>query len=514
MTNAATALENRRREINSAVHTMHWVGEHADRFRADWDSKLAPIMARAASVLTTESSRLRSEAQQQMAASAAGGPSGGPGGFPPGIDPTKLASGIYDLLLATPFIGPMIMANVLVHEQGLPPDQQAAWWASLSPHDRELFLAAVPLSLLALPGLPAGDRAKANQNAADSLKGTILQSSTDTAFNAQGTIKIFSAGAAGDVTETKFADGHVEVTLTGSAFVGVGAPLPPGLSAGAQLDGQASQTYSFDNAQDAQNFENGLMNSVVPHPHLTLQSVLLGSVPGVGPVMAAGADEASQVHDYLAGYQGNVVHTQYTGELSTNVSVATPGVLGSGQQYGSINLQAGRGITYDSTTHQTTAFIEVDGNAQGNLGPFDGSAAGQVQASVTFDSSHQLQTLTISGKYQAAGGYDPNYSPFPGMSGPGGSFNVSLDCTNPQNAALAAQFVNDMQQGDVPGAVSAYHALQDQAQVVVQTDSVHTTQGGLNAVVASAGYSQTTTTANQTLVRVPGGSWTGVGGTP
>ena len=62
-------LDARRREINTRLHTAGWEGDHADQFRAEWNSKHYPILTGLVAALASAAVTLRYEAQQQEWAS-------------------------------------------------------------------------------------------------------------------------------------------------------------------------------------------------------------------------------------------------------------------------------------------------------------------------------------------------------------------------------------------------------------------------------------------------------------
>jgi uncharacterized protein YukE len=64
-------LDTRRREINTRLHTAGWEGDHADQFRAEWNSKHYPLLTNLVAALASAAVTLRYEAQQQDWASGA-----------------------------------------------------------------------------------------------------------------------------------------------------------------------------------------------------------------------------------------------------------------------------------------------------------------------------------------------------------------------------------------------------------------------------------------------------------
>lgn len=74
--NFSEALDIRRREINTLLHTVNWEGEQADAFRSAWYSQYLPRLLTVISMLVSAASTVRYQAQQQEWASGVTSPSG------------------------------------------------------------------------------------------------------------------------------------------------------------------------------------------------------------------------------------------------------------------------------------------------------------------------------------------------------------------------------------------------------------------------------------------------------
>jgi len=80
----AESLEDARRALQSSVTGARWTGPDGDKLRGQWSSELSPILTNAATTLRRASDRVKANADDQQATSAANGggagAAGGPGG--------------------------------------------------------------------------------------------------------------------------------------------------------------------------------------------------------------------------------------------------------------------------------------------------------------------------------------------------------------------------------------------------------------------------------------------------
>lgn len=68
----ASLLAQYRLTLNVQLHSAPWYGQEADRFRSEWNSRLAPSLAATSDALHTASAALRHNAEQQRNASGVG----------------------------------------------------------------------------------------------------------------------------------------------------------------------------------------------------------------------------------------------------------------------------------------------------------------------------------------------------------------------------------------------------------------------------------------------------------
>ena len=216
-----------------------------------------------------------------------------------------------------------------------------------------------PAALLALGGLPAGARVDAEQSWYRGELANIPVDEKDVDIHGDVTIKIATVGGDVDVAETRFADGHYEVTVSGGGDIGAALKGDSDDGGSVTLGGHATTTYSFATQSEADNFVTGLASAATPKPSLG-DLVALADGP-TGLVAATGLNVAS----YLNSYRGNL--TAVGGGLDGGVNLKTGG--------GEVNLSDGVGVQYNIAQKQTTAYIAVGGDVTGALGLHEGTAA-------------------------------------------------------------------------------------------------------------------------------------------
>jgi uncharacterized protein YukE len=502
---SAQTLERLRQQIAATVAASYWQGQEADRFRSEWSGRLGPTIASAAAMLQASASYVRVKAQEQIAASSAG--LTGPGSLlssllnSPGFILLETAGGVA-LRPLTWLFGPGADPPLLAAQQevqqetGRSPADQAAWWNSLSPAQRNELMTLVPGSLLLLGGLPINARNDASRAEARNLESTIAVSTTTDTLTGQVGIGKFGIGADGSWTETRNADGTYTVTLSGDLSGGVGVGVT-NAGAGVALDGKCSTSYTFSSQAQVDAFKSGLLKAATPEVGWQDLGYV---VPGGATAVVSG-----QVASYLAGYKGDQTSMIVSGSLQGSANV-TSGVTGMGGQAVNLSIQGGAGVQHDMVTGDTTAFVNGTGSAFGSAGPFEGAAAGQVQAAVTWNSSGSLTGLTLSGSYSVEG--SAHATPLGSMDGSGGSFQVQTDLSNPANRAAAVSLVAGLQDGNSAQVTAAYQQLYGSSTVIVQHDQVSgTPPEGINAVVVAGSYQSTTTTATSTWVKPADGNF-------
>ena len=501
--NAGEHLRQIRADISNRVYSSMWEGGEADRFRANWNSRHAPSLLHGSATLESCANYLKAKAHEQVTASQATSGS---------VNWGQRISGVQNLgfRVNKEFSS---WQKAIKGEIGKSPSAQHAWWNSLPSSEQQGMLASAPGSLLLLSGLPAPVRGEASKNAAETYASSIpFQQANYAVSGSVGIGKFVSVGASGSFVQTKNADGSYSVTLSGGLAGSAGLGTA-NAGAGVALGASDAVTYTFGSLRQAQTFENGLLKAATPHfswqellvPAVTLVNPLAGIV-GTNVLMAGTAGAvAGQIGGYLSHYGSNMSSNVVSGTLTASANLSSP-VQGAGGVNGSVAIQEGAAISYDTVNHTTTATLSASGNGFAQLGPFEGAAADNVQAGVTWGSDGKLASLNISGQYSIEGAISDN--PLAGMQGKAGAFQVNVDLTNPQNQIAAMQFIKDLQDGNANGAAAACKEFYNNSEVVVQDGKVTGAhEGGVTTPVVSANYQSSTTTYTGTWVKPPNGAY-------
>ncbi len=509
---SSQSLQNVRVGITRTLLAAQWHGPEADRFRSDWSNQWAPSIARAASSLDACSSYLRAKAAQQVKASSAASLTGlvsiGQGMVGSGFGPT--AGMMLGLLsLASPILA--ADQKLVQSQMGKSPAEQAAWWSSLSPTEQSQLEALAPASLLALRGLPSSARKQVSAAMAREMDSSIPVKRSTMSVSAQAGEVVVGGGNLKFVQTTN-ADGSVSVQVGGKVYGGVGVQWD-GTAAGASASATAgvgdAATYTFANMAQAKAFERGLLHAATPQ--LGWQDIGYLPVFGTGPAAVL----STQVAQYLGGYKGDLTSNVVSGTLSDKASVSV------GPGYGAMDgatasIQAGASISHDTVQDTTTATVSASGSGYAGMGPFAGAASGDVSAAVTWGPDNQMSNFTLSGKFTAEGtvtdlpGVVSQLAPPPDLQGAAGSFKMTVDLSNPQNAAAAARLVEDLQTGNSAGATQAYHQLYDASTVVVEKGTSSGHQAGVGFGVGSVSVSDTNVSYNSIYVKPPNGDYVAV----
>jgi len=471
------------------IERSPWEGPSAEEYERQWRDSKARLDA-AAKILDAASASLRRNSAAQLRTSAAeggditGGSAGRPGSTG-GEEPLFPTTGV-----------PLIDNMVDRIEENLPPEvrwafregreqlkailesspeAQLAWWNSLTPAQQHAMLAANPALLLMMAGLPADARSKANRAVIETLKDDIATLTAEIHVEGEASIKIIKLGVEGELLVERFADGHYEVTVMAGGDVGVGLSSD-NADGSVTLHGEVAATYEFDSQAEADAFINGLFTAPKPDDRGDIFQMLL---PG-----QQAAYTADEVLEYLRNHSADHKTTTIAGELSGDVSVTMPNA-------GKIELDGGIGLEYDTATGSKTAYIEVSGDAQGQMGPWAGAVAGDARVALTFGPDNAVSELTLSGSFSAQAGVGVISSGADAFIGAGaeGTFEVKVDLSSAANQQLAAEFVRATTSGDASGAANALAELREVSQVIVQTNGIQTSQMNLDAKLISGGVS-------------------------
>ncbi len=487
----ADALDRSYVQLSRQLGSSPWKGPSADRFRREWTQVHLGQKNLVRNHLREAAEALRHNARQQRDTSrASGGAAGG----------SSTGAGYVDRLTDV-----NRLRRDLLAVRG-DPAAEAAWWASLSPVEQMTLLAQAPTALLALTGLPADVRAKAQAQAIEDLKDTIGIATDEVSVEVRATIPLpFKAdivlGGGVSAERTEYADGHVEVTLTAEQLLGVGlsAEVVSGMLG---VQGKGSVTWSFEDRASADRFQRELTDAFVPKIEWDDAARLAaGSAVGgaAGGYVAAVAPDVAEV---LNRYRSEVAHEK--------VGVAIVGELNAKGGGASVDLSAAVGAERDLKTGETTVSFEADGKVQGSLGPFSGARAAETKVELTLGSDGAPKEFAVSGSFSASTGFGlPAGMPVgaSGMIGSGGSYSLTVDLTDPVLAQDVNRFVSALKSGDVDGAARSFESLRNAGSMVVQSNVVNTNRAEVDLVLGEGSIEHQRTAAMETWVKPAYGSF-------
>lgn len=235
-----------------------WRGEVTEAFAQLWSARHAPAIGNAEESLRWAAGVVRRNLEAQVLVS----------------DTLERGFSGADVASRIPGFGPLMRAleQIGVHEipeqigrlydlaNNAPVDgtreQQRAYWDALTDRERELALQYVPELVLDMEHLPEGVLADAEKNVQASVLEGVAEVSASKSLKIEA--GLFGWGPEGTVEwhrETIF-DGRSTVTVTLDADLAVGLADFVDVSGG----GETSLTYEFDNAAQAEAFEQSLRN--------------------------------------------------------------------------------------------------------------------------------------------------------------------------------------------------------------------------------------------------------------
>lgn len=442
--NAATELESDAGGLTRTVSNITWLGDVATDFMSEWTGSRVPQINRCTAFLTSSAKALREQARQQREASQANGGTG-TGGTPPhgggGSDPASM--------------------------RNKTPQQQADWWNSLTPQQRDAYIKDHAQDLIEMDGLPADAHNAAlkqwrSEHASEIKTG---EYSLDGTLSAGLGKSVFSLDVHRGGTYTTFKDGHVEIRLTQGLGASAGVLLASG-----SVAANGGETYSFDNAADANKF---------------LAAVAAADAAAMNPItrpLSASAHTAIR-----ALYGSNLI------SVDGHVSASADGGLGTAQS------SVDGGAEYN--LRDGTFTISASKSDELNLG---GQAETSIEGSVTLSKSGR--PLTAEFDMSTASGNAILGGSLPSVALQGQSTtHVSLDLTNPAVRSIAPNVLAAIKRGDTVTALNELKSVVHHAEVTVQKNVYTDIDGSIPTPVISGGASASASTTVDVQIK-PAGS--------
>ena len=502
LTLAAGQLTSAVNRLNPDIHNSPWVGGDAARFRTAWADEYRRLFHEAARFLGDCADELRRNAAEQRQTSAAPGPGGRGSGLNGDAAEKERLAHLEDWARSSGAADATRLAVSL-------PEEQAAWWDSLSEDQRRAMMLFAPGMLLALSGLPASVRLEAEARYEDARRSELAEREESVRAELDVDIRVVHVGANTEATVRKMMDGSYEVSLVVEGELGAALKSKAGLG----LRGGGELTYRFDSEAEARAFLDGLTNELVPDKGELARHGIIGLIKGPfgggagGEIMADAARDATR---YLDRFAKNLTSAEYSVEAYGEMEVKFPS--------GKMSIEGASGAKYDTVNGTTTIYAEREMSASASLGAKVGGSIA-VESSLSFDSQHRPESLKLEFDADVHGGAELKQV-LSGMGDAstvverGGSVSVSasVDLRNPAVAEMAKSYLEQAAAGD-PAAGTTFRRLLNVAEVTAQVKAEANATNSVDAEVATLQVSQTTSATIATYVKPPNGSFRSLAGT-
>jgi hypothetical protein len=475
------------RDVLGVVRSTNWQGPSADRFRTGWPGTSGASLRSAADTLAKMAGDLKRQAEDQRRVSATlGGGAALPGGAAgPPPDPLKQWA-------ATEGRAGIERASSLSAED------QRIWWGALTPEQQQALLRNQPGRLTGLSGLDPAVRAEAERQYWDQKAKDIKVRKETTTLQAGGRFKVYKVidaelGVKGSSSLTEYRDG--------SATVGYGVDPKTaaqlGLKAQSGEGGGAFQlnreqkfelVYRFANVAEAEAFQKGLLEEVVPSGN----ERLLAAVPFIGAADAA-ADGVGYLKDHASKLE------------SASIGVSNGAAITAGFPGFSIDESGAVSAKHDLKSGVTTLAYRGGAAASADLGLEGIRGSGEVRAELTLNQDLAPTKLTVTGQLEGTAGLNPG--PFTFHEGARGTFSAALDLTDPRVREAAQRYLEDVSHGRFDDAGRELGYLVSQGDLSASLDHVDIDKLGKDLGVVYASGERTTVTNQVLLARPPGGDW-------
>jgi len=477
-------------DVLALVRVAGWMGPEADRFRAAWSGSSGASLRRAADALAGMANEVkRQAADQRRASSAEGGRT-----WIDGI--RQWAAKQSEIALAQKAM------NSWSDDVGRPaidrlrtgtPEEQRAWWASLTDEQRDTLLRKEPGRLTGLKGLDPGVLRQARESYFNHIARDIAVRKDTTSVSGGVRIPVegvtIDLGATGSGTVTQMADGSATVALSLESKVAAQLGLK---KSGGEVEGfrkdKLEAVYRFASKKEADAFLKGLRDEAVPKGI----EVPLSLLPNY-----ATSDITHDVVSYLNKNDGRLE------SMTGGVTLGAGASIGTGDN--KVALEGAVGARHDLVSGDTTAFVRGSADASGALGVDGFKAAGEVEAGVTVSKNGELSSLSLSGSLKGTGG--PSVTGFEVQDGARGSFEARVNVSDPAVRDAAKDYLSAVSHGDTAEANRQLSTLLANADVTLAVDQVSSEKAGIDAGVVYGSVEHETSTNKLTIVRPPGGDW-------
>jgi hypothetical protein len=498
---AASLLGTRATSLHSQIQSAPWKGDDAERFRQEWSGSHRPGLEKVVSSLRENSRLLLRHAEEQEMSSSAS-PGGGGSSFRDSV--TSLASQAREWRAEQAAAA----ADAAEHRRELQadlermleadPEEQGAWWGSLSAADRKYLIeggdADGPFAgdLMRMDGgIPAAVQEQAREHLQELAKADIpVYSETGTA-SIEARVAWVHGGAEVGTEVVENADGSATMKVYGNMGLGVNDTTG---AAGVTLSGEVSREYTFGSVEEAMAAREQMYRDLPPD--------------SVGEIKDVAGNPPGYILDTINEAAGDNGSTGQTDKAKGTLSLEAEAEAGAASGSAKLDLAYERNLT-DGTA---TAGGEVSAQGKLNLDGrvFEASGKGGLQVSLDGDNNIDSVSVSLDGTVAQGieAGTDVKAAKIESSVTAGTQGTVKIDVDySPENRPVIDSYLRNVALGNEYGAARDAARLYDAGSATIQVNNVVTasTEAGLDVKVGDVAVkteNQATTNVS-TYYKVP-----------
>lgn len=461
---AASLLSSRATLLQGQIQAAPWKGADGDRFRQDWAGSHRPGLERVAGSLRENSKILLRNADEQEKASDASS------GSTFGSSVQSFVSQAKNWLTEQVEKAAETAAHRKELEESLgtmadaSPEEQAAWWASLSPEDRKYLIEGegedgyFAEELMAMDGgIPEAVQEQARKHLQEVGKEDIPVYTETGKASIDARVAWIHGGAEVGTKLVENADGSATMKVYGNMGIGVNDTSG---TAGVTLNGEASREYTFGSIEEARAALAQMYSDLPPDTVEEIKDVA-GNPPGyiLDTINDAADDNGS---------------TGQTDKAKGTLSLEAEGESGPAEGSAKLDLAYERNLTDGTAT--ATAEVSAQGKLDLNGQVFEASGKGGLE--VNLDKGNNIDSVSISMEgtvaQGASAGGDVQVAEVKSTVTAGTQGTVKINVDYAENKAVIDSYLRNVASGDHVAAASDAAKLYEAGSATVQVNSVVT----------------------------------------
>lgn len=469
---AATLLSDRAGSLHGQIQAAPWKGADGARFRQDWVGSHRPSLEKVAAELRANSKILRKHADEQETASTSAGAGSGSGSGGGTWDKVKDYAGkAYEWFQEKAAAAAAAAEHRRELESGLAdmlkasPEEQAAWWASLSEADRQYLIEGEgengPFAedLMRMDGgIPAAAQEQAKEHLQELAKAGIPVYSETGKASIEARVAWVHGGAEVGTEVVENADGSATMKVYGNMGIGVNDPSG---SAGVTLNGEVSREYTFGSVEEAMAARAQMYKDLPPD--------------SIGDIKDVASNPPGYILDTINKSADDHGSTGQTDKAKGTLSLAAEGEAGAAS--GSVQLD----LAYEKNLSDGTSVASGEVSAQGKLDldgrVFEASGKAGLEVNMDKDSNINSVSVTLDGTVAqgVAAGTDVQAAKVESSVtvGTQGTVKIDVDYSG-ENKALVDSYLRNVALGNDAAAAQYASKLYEAGSATVQVNSVVT----------------------------------------